>query len=241
MPSFSTERKHKMKQPKITQNLGELPPALLHEYVERQVALRPDHVAVECGGEAWTYSKLNQRATQLAGLLQAHGIGRGSLVGLCASKSCHTFAAILGALKAGAAYVPLDPKFPLKRIEAIIRDAAVSLVLCDGAIAPHLSTLGVATIDPKEASSVGSVLFEKPSALSSNDLCYVIYTSGSTGTPKGVLIEAPSCGELCQCAQKRVQNRLRRQDLSRVFVGIRCLGRGDLGGILSWWNLGGGG
>ena len=189
MPSFSTERKNKMKQPKITQNLGELPPALLHEYFERQVALRPDHVAVECGGEAWTYSKLNQRATQLAGLLQAHGIGRGSLVGLCASKSCHTFAAILGALKAGAAYVPLDPKFPLKRIEAIIRDAAVSLVLCDGAIAPHLSTLGVATIDPKEASSVGSVLFEKPSALSANDLCYVIYTSGSTGTPKGVLIE----------------------------------------------------
>src|SRR6201999_4401646 len=117
------------------------------------------------------YSKLNQRATQLAGLLQAHGIGRGSLVGLCASKSCHTFAAILGILKAGAAYLPLDPKFPLKRIEAIIRDASVSVVLCDGAIAPHLNAFGVGTIDPQEASPAGSLLFEKPSALTENDLC----------------------------------------------------------------------
>jgi non-ribosomal peptide synthetase-like protein len=164
-------------------------PTLLHEYFEDQVRLRPDHIAIECAGEAWAYSELDQRATQLAGLLQAHGVGRGSLVGLCATKSCHTFAAILGILKAGAAYVPLDPKFPLKRIEAIIRDASVSVVLCDSPIAPHLNAFGVGTIDPQTASAAGSVLFEKPSTLGANDLCYVIYTSGSTGAPKGVLIE----------------------------------------------------
>ena len=164
-------------------------PTLLHEYFENQVALRPDHIAIECGAEAWTYSELNQRATQLAGLLQAHGVGSGWLVGLCATKSCHTFAAILGVLKAGAAYVPLDPKFPVKRMEAIIRDASISVVLCDSAIAPHLHAFGVGTIDPQAASAAGSVLFEPPTNQTANDLCYVIYTSGSTGVPKGVLIE----------------------------------------------------
>jgi non-ribosomal peptide synthetase-like protein len=165
------------------------PPALLHEYFERQVEIAPDHVAIECDGEAWTYGRLDQRASQLAGILQVHGVGRGSLVGLCASKSCHTFAAILAVLKVGAAYVPLDPKFPLKRVEAIIRDASVAVVLCDGSKASQLGELGVRIIDPKDASPAAGVLFERPSDLCPSDLCYVIYTSGSTGTPKGVLIE----------------------------------------------------
>ena len=117
-------------------------PTLLHEYFENQVTLRPDHIAIECGAEAWTYSELNQRATQLAGLLQAHGVGAVRWL-VFAPPNRATRSRPFWALRAGAAYVPLDPKFPVKRMEAIIRDASISVVLCDSAIAPQLHAFGV--------------------------------------------------------------------------------------------------
>ena len=87
-------------------------PEHLHEFFEAQVAAPPDHTAIEALGKKMTYAELDRLANRIAHWLRARGIGPGSLVGLCQSKSCNLFASLLGILKAGAGYVPVDPKFP---------------------------------------------------------------------------------------------------------------------------------
>src|SRR5438046_2891585 len=86
--------------------------ALLHELFERQADSRPDHLAVECGDQRLTYAELERRANQLARLLRARGIERGSCVALLLPRSAEMIVAILAVLKTGAAYVPLDPGYP---------------------------------------------------------------------------------------------------------------------------------
>src|ERR1700722_8405261 len=98
-------------------------PRLLHEFFERQAKLRPEHPAVECGGETMSYSQLNRHVDEIAILLRSRGMGPGSLMALYMSKSRRLFAALLGVLKAGAVYVPIDPKFPIGRAQAILNDA----------------------------------------------------------------------------------------------------------------------
>ena len=116
----------------IEQTLGGDEPTLMHEFFERQVDLRPDKIAVECNGEFLTYAQLDQLANGIAASLNARGVCPGSLVALCARKSCRLFAALLGVLKAGAGYVPLDPKFPIGRIQNIIEDAGIGVVISEG-------------------------------------------------------------------------------------------------------------
>ena len=89
---------------------------LLHHYFEEQVRRRPNHAAVECGGEILSYAQLNERADRIARRLRAAGAGTDTLVALFMVKSCDLFAAMLGILKSGAGYVPIDPKFPVGRI-----------------------------------------------------------------------------------------------------------------------------
>ncbi len=100
---------------------------LLHRYFEEQVRRRPDHTAVECNGEALTYAQLNERANRIALRLRAAGAGTDTLVALFMVKSCDLFAAMLGIMKSGAGYVPIDSKFPVGRICAIVEDAAIGI------------------------------------------------------------------------------------------------------------------
>ena len=109
---------------------------LLHHHFEEQVQRRPNHPAVECNGEVLTYAQLNERADRIARLLRAGGAGTDTLVALLMVKSCDLFAAMLGILKSGAGYVPIDPKFPVGRIRAIVEDAAIGIVLTDQTLAP---------------------------------------------------------------------------------------------------------
>jgi non-ribosomal peptide synthetase component F len=167
-------------------------PRLLHDFFESQVALQPDQPAVECKGEALTYAQLDRLANSMAASLQARGIGVGSLVGIYLEKSCGLFAAILGVLKAGAGYVPLDPSFPIGRVQSILEDADIRIVISGGALAETL-TFGVACdvmiLRDELRHTPQSSMVRRPEMGSPNDICYVIYTSGSTGRPKGVVIE----------------------------------------------------
>jgi non-ribosomal peptide synthetase-like protein len=162
---------------------------LLHEYFEEQAQRRPDHPAVECNGEIVTYAELNARADRLARKLRAEGVQSDALVALYLVKSCDLYAAMLGILKAGAGYVPIDSKFPIGRINSIIEDAGIKIILTDRTLGPNIvdsvaaRTIVVDGNDDEYAPELSPVV------VTPRDVCYVIYTSGSTGRPKGVVIE----------------------------------------------------
>ena len=167
-------------------------PEHLHEFFEAQVAARPDHIAIEALGKKMTYAELDRLANRIAHWLRARGIGPGSLVGLCQSKSCNLFASMLGILKAGAGYVPVDTRFPEERIRHVFADAGVGMVVTEQRLLATLGpdfctrTLVVDTQADEIEQMPGSAIPREELAASS--ICYVIYTSGSTGRPKGVMI-----------------------------------------------------
>jgi non-ribosomal peptide synthetase-like protein len=187
----------------LVPNKHAVEPALLHQFFERQVAARPDQPAIECNGQSMTYSQLDEQADRIAALLRGRGVRPGILVAIYMAKSCRLFAAMLGVLKAGAGYVPIDPKFPSARTRAILEDAGVAIVLSESTVgetlAPHVD-VEIVCLD-KDASrplfSTAESVVAKP-----NDVCYVIYTSGSTGTPKGVLIEHRNAVNFVRAMQK---------------------------------------
>jgi non-ribosomal peptide synthetase-like protein len=171
------------------------PPRILHRHFERQAERVPDRVAVECVKGSRTYDELNRAANRIAHALEKCGVETGMLVGILLDKSPDLYAAMLGALKAGAGYVPLDPKFPTDRMSAILEDSGAAVVITDAAGAERFGdsiTTRFLLLDadkplldalpdtPIPAHRVG---------VQPNDPCYVIYTSGSTGRPKGVMIE----------------------------------------------------
>ena len=167
---------------------------LLHLFFEAQVEMRPNKSAIEFADEALSYADLDHHANQIAHSLVARGVGPGDLVALYLKKSPRLFAAMLGILKAGAGYVPIDPKVPLERIRAILEDSRATDVITehdlaetlDGAVATRLLRLDL------ESGAIGRMPTTAPTLrreIDPSDLCYVIYTSGSTGRPKGVMIE----------------------------------------------------
>ena len=167
---------------------------LLHEYFERQVPLRADHPAVWFEDESLTYAELDRYANQIARSLRARGVASGDLVALYMKKSQRMFAAMLGILKAGAGYIPIDPRFPPQRIRDILSDSGARAFVSEGALADDIE----GQIEPnilrldKDAKAIAAESTErlpKHADLTPSDLCYVIYTSGSTGRPKGVMLE----------------------------------------------------
>jgi surfactin family lipopeptide synthetase C len=159
-----------------------------HELVEAQVARTPDAIAVEFGEQRLSYAELNARANRLAHHLGALGIGPGGVVGICMERSIEMLVGLLGILKAGAAFLPLDPAFPAERMQFMLEDAQVTVLLTqerlrelfDGG-ATRLLCLDGALSLPEQAQNPRT-------SVTGDHLAYVIYTSGSTGRPKGVLI-----------------------------------------------------
>ncbi|MFA5910705.1 MAG: amino acid adenylation domain-containing protein [Vicinamibacterales bacterium] len=145
----------------------------VHSGFEDQARRTPEATAVTGAGESWTYRALDERANAIALDLVRRGVGRGALVGVSMERSPRMLAALLGILKTGAAYVPLDPGFPADRISFMTADAGVVLTLTDS---------DLAALDGQRAPSGPEV------AVAADDLMYTIYTSGSTGRPKGVMI-----------------------------------------------------
>jgi non-ribosomal peptide synthetase-like protein len=170
-------------------------PKLLHEIFAAQARARATHTAVEADGQDLTYKQLDRIANRIAHWLRHHKVGPGSLVGICMGKSVRLFAALLGVMKAGAAYVPLDPETPLDRIRSIVADAGIKILLTDGGLVDDLE-LGESTavLSLDENAAHISRCSRRPidadnARVMPSDPCYVIYTSGSTGKAKGVIVE----------------------------------------------------
>jgi amino acid adenylation domain-containing protein len=176
----------------------------LHDFVAHQAMATPDATAVTCGKEAISYRDLNTRANQLANYLVQRGAGPEVLIGVHSERSVAMLVAILGVLKSGSAYVPLDPMYPRERINHILEDSRAPLVLTQESIAGDLPGFGGQCIlldrDWPQISQESAA--EPLTSVSPSNLAYVLFTSGSTGRPKGVAIEHHSAATFVYWAQK---------------------------------------
>ena len=167
-----------------------------HRLFEEQAARAPHQLAVICNGRELTYGELNGRANRLALRLRSMGVGRNTLVAISVERSLEMVVAILGVLKAGGAYAPLDPAYPKERLAFMIGDSQPSILLTQSHLAADLPVCEAQRLfldaDP-EVTSIGTS--ENPCGpQQANDLAYLIYTSGSTGKPKGVMISHGNLG-----------------------------------------------
>jgi amino acid adenylation domain-containing protein len=162
----------------------------LHEAFREQALLKPDAIALSWEEQHLSYAELNRRASRLAHYLHKLGVTAGTLTGICLDRTPEFVIAILAVLKAGSAYVPLDPAYPVERLKFMIEDAGMSAIILQESIAekleagPHMVCL-----------ERDQMLIERESeaefpatGTDPNELAYVIYTSGSTGRPKGVMV-----------------------------------------------------
>ncbi|MGY2118654.1 amino acid adenylation domain-containing protein [Nocardia gipuzkoensis] len=158
----------------------------LVDWFERIVTAHGDATAVVCGDESLTYAELDERARSLAALIAGYGVGPGQFVAIALPRSAHFVVAVVAVLKTGAAYVPLDPGYPERRLRMVIGDAAPALVITGaGATLPDsVSTVSVLRIgDRPLVTPVEPTVRPSP-----RHPAYVIYTSGTTGRPKGVVV-----------------------------------------------------
>ncbi len=165
----------------------------MHEAFERQCDRAPDRIAVEFNGESVRYDALEARANRIAHLLRARGVHRGALVGLVLDRGVDMLAGLLGVLKAGAGYVPLDPNFPAERLAYMAGDAGLAALLTTSKHAGHFDlrgrpVLSLDTLDDELAVLPAARLGRDAGAAQPESPAYVIYTSGSTGRPKGVQV-----------------------------------------------------
>ncbi|WP_328928131.1 non-ribosomal peptide synthase/polyketide synthase [Streptomyces sp. NBC_00190] len=182
---------------------GALPTApdlTFQDLFDARVAARPDAPAVVHGGQVLTYAALAERADRLAAVLIARGAGPETPIGVSMSRSADLVVAVLAVLRAGSAYVPLDPHYPADRLRYMAADSGIGLVLTERALAEQLPFAGEAELlavdGPLEPAAAPAVLPRAPLAASA----YVIYTSGSTGRPKGVVVSHEAMSSLVQWA-----------------------------------------
>nr|WP_223184577.1 non-ribosomal peptide synthetase [Streptomyces sp. CBMA152] len=183
----------------------------VHELFAEQAARTPDALAVVAGPDSLTYAELDERSSRLAGHLADLGVGPGSLVAVYLERSPELLIALLATVKAGGAYIPLDPDYPQDRLAYILGDARPQVVLTHSALGTRLREL---------ADVPSTVLMDRPwpaggpvrARVGADDLAYVIYTSGSTGNPKGVMVAHGALTNfLCSMANRpglRAEDRL---------------------------------
>ena len=170
----------------------------LQELFEVQAMRTPGAVAVVAGNERLTYSDVNRRANRLARRLRELGVGPEGRVGLCVERSAALVVGIVGILKAGAAYVPLDPTYPAERLAYMMADAGIEVLVTQAHVRMALPTAAVQVVD-LDAEGAGDRAVEDENVRSGGsaaNLAYVMYTSGSTGRPKGVMVTHQCVGRL---------------------------------------------
>ena len=163
----------------------------ISELIAGRATARPESVAVVCEGEQLSYRQLNGRANQLARYLRARGVGAETAVGVCLERSLDQVIALVGILKAGGVYVPLDPEAPAERIRYVMQDTQMPLLLTQHRLQEKVSgtRAEVVSLD-RDRELIGQQGDEELADQPAEDqLAYVIYTSGSTGQPKGVMVE----------------------------------------------------
>jgi len=170
----------------------------IHNLFEEQAALTPEALAVVCGEQSLSYFELNCRANRLAHHLREFGAGPDVRIALCLRRGSDMIVGLLAVLKAGAAYVPLDPEYPLERLAFMLRDSEPLLALTQTDLAALWQALATTASRDLPAVMIDASpspwaarpsLNPHPTVVPANTLAYVIYTSGSTGIPKGVMVE----------------------------------------------------
>ncbi|HEX5736738.1 MAG TPA: amino acid adenylation domain-containing protein [Blastocatellia bacterium] len=176
--------------------------ACVHHLFELQADRTPEATAVVFNGESLSYGQLNERANQLARRLVDLGVGPDVLVAVCMNRSLDMIVSLLAALKAGGAYLPLDPSSPADHLTVILRDARPRVVLAEKSLLERLSNCEarVITVDSERELTNQQEKHNLGVEVKADNLAYVIYTSGSTGMPKGVLIEHRSLVNYSQFA-----------------------------------------
>ncbi len=176
----------------------------VHRLFEQWVDKQPDHPAAQYGEQILTYAELNARANQLAHYLIDQGVGRDEIVGISLPRSLAVPTAILAILKAGAAFLNIDPAYPPERIRYMIEDSGLRFLITTETLAQTLPLGAVQAIIPqKEQAKIEGYSGENPNRpVDARNLAYVIYTSGSTGKPKGTLLAHRGLCNLAN-AQKR--------------------------------------
>ena len=162
----------------------------LHQLIETQAAQAPDAIALISGDEQISYRDLNERANQMAHHLATFGVGPESLVSVMLDRSIEMVVALLGILKAGAAYVPLDPAYPRERLSFMIEDANATVLISQQSLVDRLPEIrqSLVLVDA-DREAIQSHSRENPATeVSAENLVYVIYTSGTTGQPKGAML-----------------------------------------------------
>jgi len=170
----------------------------IHELFERQAAATPDAVAISFEDERLTYRELNARANRLAHHLRGLGVGPETCVGILVERSLEMVVAILGVLKAGGCYLPLDPAYPPERLSFMLEDARAPLLLTEEALFARVPECRVRVVClDRDRKTIASESAENlPRVATPSNLAYVIYTSGSTGQPKGVAISHANVARL---------------------------------------------
>jgi amino acid adenylation domain-containing protein len=207
----------------------------LNRLFEARAQRTPEALAVQAHDGQLTYGSLDARANRLAHHLRAVGVCRGDVVAIALPRSTWTIAAILATMKAGAAYLPVDPAYPMKRAELMIRDAGASCVVTSRAIAAQLPDTPLVTVDEADAPIFAGQPATAPAvAVDDQDMAYVIYTSGSTGTPKAAAIEHRGA-----VSAIRAQDAVNPEPPRRFLVVFSLSFDGSIVGI--FWTLARGG
>ena len=190
LPLLTAAERHQLVVERNDSAVKYTPGKCIHELVEAQVRRTPEAVAVVCENQSLTYGELNQRANKLAHDLRKRGVGPETLVAMCMERSLEMIVGILGVLKAGAAYLPLDLSYPPERLAFMIEDANPPVVLTQENLEARLPKHGaqIMCLD-RDWSAIEQESGENlEGGAGPDNLAYVIYTSGSTGKPKGCLI-----------------------------------------------------
>ncbi|WP_163998551.1 non-ribosomal peptide synthase/polyketide synthase [Pyxidicoccus caerfyrddinensis] len=182
---------------------AELPDTCAHHLFEAQVQRTPDALALQMGDTSFTYRQLEERANQLAWHLRSFGVGPEVLVGLCLERSPELVISMLAILKAGGAWLPLDPSYPTERLAFMLRDARPPVLLTQEKLADELPVQNelLVLIDSDRDSIARQPTHAPDVRVLPDNLAYVIYTSGSTGRPKGTLLRHRG---LCNTARETV-------------------------------------
>ncbi|HEU4834641.1 MAG TPA: amino acid adenylation domain-containing protein, partial [Pyrinomonadaceae bacterium] len=194
--------------------------ACIHELIEAQVKQQPEAIAVKSGGEELSYRELNSRANQVAQELIGLGVKTETVVGIMMERSLEMMVSVLGVLKAGAAYLPLDPAYPVERLAYMIADAGVKVLLSQRRLGVELPGYlhyqgPVMWLDEGREWNGG----EKPEVeVTPENLAYVIYTSGSTGQPKATLI--PHRAVVSHSSAVKSRYRLQPKDRVLQFASL---------------------
>ena len=204
----------------------------IHQLFEEQVARTPDAIALVFEDQQMSYCDLNRRANQLAHYLQTQDVQAQTLVAIGVDRSLIMIISLLGILKAGGTYVPIDPNYPAARLAYLLDDCQAKILITQSHIVWPETSVQIINVDnlTEQLAEYSSINPKSESSLVAGNLAYVIYTSGSTGNPKGVMVSHANVSRLFATTQPKFN--FNDQDVWTLFHSMRLISQyGKCGGL----------